>query len=133
MLVRAERALRVVFLVVGAGLLTAVVAFALTSQTRGYAYLGPLCATNDVSPGFDPWTGDPHGRAYDYTPECPTDHPGIVTRVVAEIPDELLGRRAIPLPAGFAIGAVAIIAALLIRDFRRRGPSRANDIDAIPA
>jgi hypothetical protein len=133
MLLLAERALRVVFLVLGAGLLAAVLGFALTSQTPGYTYLGPLCASNDVHPGFDPWTGEPYGRSFDLTPECWTEHPGPQTRVVGDFPDELVGRWAIPLPLGFAIGSVAMVGALLVVDIRRRGPSGDADIEgAIP-
>ena len=77
MLLRLERALRVTFIVVGAGVLTAIIGFALTSQTPGYTYLGGPCMQGVAMPGFDPWTGDRHGRIVE-TSDCLADPPSTV-------------------------------------------------------
>ena len=84
------------------GVVTAIALFGVTSQVEKYGYLGPLCAIRDVAhPGFDLWTGEPHGRVYD----CAPIDGSATTRVTAAVPDELIGRRAVPLPVGFAVGA----------------------------
>ena len=91
---------RSIAVVVLAGLVTAVVLFGVTSWTAEYTYLGPACATNTVAqPGFDPWTGEPRGRIFD----CAPIDGSATTRITGEPPDELIGRRAVPLPVGFAL------------------------------
>jgi hypothetical protein len=84
------------------GVVTATALFVLTSQAPAYGYLGPLCATRTVvHPGFDPWTGEPHGRTY----ECKPLDGSATTLVADKAPDELIARRAVPLPVGFHVGA----------------------------
>ena len=106
-----------------------VAAFMLTSTTPAYLYLGPLCAQDVAPPAFDPWTGRPHGRIYDVA-DCladPTGAPANLERIVNPVPDELQGRRAVPLPAGFAVGSVITIGTMAAMSRRRRveptGPS----------
>ena len=67
---RLDGALKMVLLMVGAGLLVSVTAFAITAGTPGYRYLGPICVDDVARPGFDPWSGQPHGRIVDQH-ECP--------------------------------------------------------------
>jgi hypothetical protein len=92
---------RSIAVVVLSGVVTATVLFVLTSHSPVYGYLGPLCATRTVvHPGFDPWTGEPHGRTY----ECKSFDGSAITLVTDKAPDELIDRRAVPLPVGFVVG-----------------------------
>ena len=65
-------------------------------------------------PGFDPWTGRPHGWAY----SC-TDRDGRVINMTGPFPAELVGRQAIPLPVGFGVGSVAALLLFRLRDRSR--------------
>ena len=97
--------------VVVGGVVTAIALFVLTSATPTYAYLGPLCAIREIAPpGFDPWTGEPHGRIFD----CKPIDGSATTRVTGEPPDELIGRPVVPLPVGFALGAFITLAWLTV-------------------
>ena len=99
------------------GVLAGLGAFALTAQHQQYVYLGPLCRSNEVrAAGFDPWTGQPIGSIYVCEQTHPDDPPTHL--VTGPIPDDLLGRRAIPVQAGFAFGFVATALLLWLR--RRR-------------
>ena len=88
------------------------VLFVATSVTQPYTYLGPLCAQTVSDPGFDPWTGEPHGRIFTgrwAAGGCVTGQAALTT-ITAEPPTDMIGRRAIPVPAGFALGvAIALI------------------------
>ena len=102
----------------------AVAAFVATSSHREWAYLGPVCAKNVTGDGFDVWTGMPHGRSYlcDYTDFGPT---GEVPHFVQEdVPPDMVGRRAVPLPLGFLLGVALTLAGLALR--RRLGPGTAG-------
>jgi hypothetical protein len=111
---------RSIALVALAGVVTATVLFVLTSGTRGYGFLGPLCAANEVAaPGFDPWTGEPHGRIFDCVDRF-GEASSATTRITAEPPIELMDRQAVPLPAGFAIGAVIAVVWLTVRSVTDR-------------
>jgi len=115
-----ERWLRLLVLVVIGGLGLSVGAFWVTSLTPIYTYFGPICATNNVYPGFDPWTGQPHGRSYDFS-DCGLEPDGTIVRhIEREIPPEMQGRLALPLPAGFAAGCLITVGALALHDTRRR-------------
>jgi hypothetical protein len=115
-----ERWLRLLVLVVVGGFGVSVGAFWVTSLTPNYLYLGPICITNDVHPGFDPWTGQPHGRNYDRV-DCDLEaDPAIVQHIEGAIPPEMQGRQALPLPAGFAAGCLITVGALALQDSRRR-------------
>jgi hypothetical protein len=77
-----------------------------------------------AGPGFDPWTGQPHGRiytAYDCL-KVPADPHAVVTTVKVDVPDEFAGRQAIPLPIGFVIGGIITLSGLAL--VRRRGASK---------
>ena len=90
---------RSIAVVVLAGVVTAFVLYGVTSWTPYYAYLGTGVGVRHVSnPGFDPWTGEPHGRIVDYTPID-----GSTTRITQEPEDDMIDRRAVPLPVGFAL------------------------------
>lgn len=98
--------------VVLAGCVTAGALFVVTSWTSIYGYLGPLRAQEVAAPGFDAWTGVPHGRTYDCTPLDGT----ATRRVTTGVPDDLIGRRAVPLPVGFAVGGfIALVRRRLVR------------------
>ena len=92
-------------------------AYALTAQHQQHGYLGPLCRGAEVSgDGFDPWTGDPIGATYvceQLFPDSPPTH-----LVTSPPPDDLVGRRAIPVQVGFAVGFVGTALLLWLR--RRR-------------
>jgi len=113
---------RLVLVLAGAAVLS-VAAFWLTSTTPRYEpSVGP-CTDHFTFPGFDPWTGQPHGFIYDdYGDTCLTD-PNFAwenpTRVAEPVPDEMLGRQAIPLPVGFAIGSVITMGAMVVTRRRR--------------
>jgi hypothetical protein len=113
---------RVVLGVVALGFGFGSAAFGLTSMHERYLYLGPLCATEDSWPGFDPWTGLPYGRRFWF--ECP---PGLGDGspgrwVHLEPPADIAGRRAVPLPLGIALGT-AVSAILVARSRRSSGPA----------
>ena len=75
-------ALRSIAVVVLAGVVMAVVLFVLTSLTEIHASFGPGVGTQVVAmPGFDPWTGEPHGMVYDRTS---MHGPATTTRITAE-------------------------------------------------
>jgi hypothetical protein len=83
------------------GVLTAFVLLVVTASTPRYVYTGPLCQLTTVAdPGFDPWTGEPHGRIFD----CQPLDGSPVARVTSDAPTELIGCRAVPLPLGFGPG-----------------------------
>jgi hypothetical protein len=113
---------RSIAVVILCGVVTAIILFGVTSATPTYAYLGPLCAIREIAPpGFDPWTGVPHGRIFD----CKPIDGSATTRVTGEPPDELIGRPVVPLPLGFALGAFITLVWLTARSIteadRRRG------------
>jgi len=84
------------------GVLAAFALFIVTASTPKYTYTGPLCQLRTVAdPGFDAWTGEAHGRIFD----CQPLDGSPIRRINADPPAELLGRRAVPLPLGFGIGA----------------------------
>jgi hypothetical protein len=99
------------------GLVVGIALFSLTSQVRLlYTYSTPICqqgANLDVDkPGFDPLTGQPHGRTF---------HCAGSGRAMTFSPDpELASRWAIPVPVGFVLGASAAGLVLLIDERRRR-------------
>ena len=101
---RWTRSIAVVVLV---GAVTALGLFGVTSGTTAHGYLG-FCGPT-VDPGFDPWTGEPHGGIF----RC-TRIDGPTTIEPGEVPDELIGRQAVPLPFGFALGVVIALAWLAV-------------------
>jgi hypothetical protein len=119
-----HRVLPRLFLVLAGGVVLSVAAFWLTSTTPGYESIVGPCADHVAFPRFDPWTGQPNGLIYDdYGGTCLTD-PNFAwenpTRVVDPVPDEMLGRQAIPLPVGFVVGSVITIGAMAVMSRRRR-------------
>ena len=104
-------ALRQGALLLAGGLLIGLAAFWLTSQVPVRTYLG-LCQGETLrEDGFDIWTGEPHGRTVVVT-GCPQPD---TTRVVTFDPaDDLVGRRAIPLPLGTLLGALLVYALMRV-------------------
>ena len=87
------------------GVFMGVVLYTATSLTGPYNYLGK-CQPTVAKPGFDPWTGEPYGGIL----ACTHIDGSAMTRRNAAVPDDMVGRRAIPVPAGFALGvAIALI------------------------
>jgi hypothetical protein len=85
------------------GVVMGVVLYTATSS-EPKTYLGK-CQPTVAKPEFDPWTGEPYVGIL----AC-THIDGSVTRRNAAVPDDMVGRRAIPVPAGFALGvAIALI------------------------
>ena len=110
--------------VLAGAVIIGIASFWLTSSTPSYSYLGPICFSGIVrEPGFDPWTGEPHGLTYRCTNDLPVGIPG--TRDVTESPpDDLASRRAIPIPAGMALGVLALGGfAVFVERRERRGRS----------
>jgi len=105
-------------------------AFWLTSFTPTYGHLGPICLTGIVrEPGFDPWTGEPYGTIYRCENPLPIGIQG-VRYVPEDPPDDIASRRAIPIPAGIALG-VLILGGLAVAS-ERRGRSPAVAAGPIP-
>ena len=104
------------------GLVVGVVLFAISSAYPNRGFLGPLCRQNTNEAGFDPWTGLPHGSTYVCRPIGPSDPPAHL--VSDPMPDDLAGRRAIPMPVGFGVGVIAAVFFLALRDRRRSRPVR---------
>jgi hypothetical protein len=105
-------------------------AYALTSITPSYVYLGAVCATNDAHPGFDPWTGEPHGRSFirDCKGNLGEVQAGPIP-IVTDTPAELVGRRAVPLPLGFALWIALTLGWLaLVRLLRANNAQRSNGL-----
>ena len=115
-------------------LIIGIASFWLTSSTPVYSTLGHFCMSGIVrEPGFDPWTGEPYGMTY----QCTNDLPDLVdvgTRDVTESPpDDIAGRRAIPIPAGTAFGMLVLGGlAVLSKRRERRGRSPAVAAGPIP-
>ena len=73
--------------------------------------VGTVCIPHQVG-GFNPWTGEPVAEVWGCTNLAPAPgslpgHPPkwVATySVVSRIPDDVVGRRAIPVPVGFALG-----------------------------
>jgi hypothetical protein len=98
------------------GLAVGIALFSLTSQVRIlYTYSTPVCQQGEGlqvdQPGFDPLTGEPHGRSF----RCIGGPP----MSFSPEPD-LSSRRAIPVPIGFLLGAAAAGLVLLFDIGRRR-------------
>jgi len=126
MTARIQRTVGAVVLALLGGAVISFALFFVTSLTPSYRFLGPICVTEDVHPGFDPWTGKPHGRNYVY--DCPGNEPWERANpipVVGEIPIELVGRRALPLPIGFGFG---LGCALVVVAISRRDPRKPQSI-----
>ena len=109
-------------LVVIAGVGIGFTLFAVTSFHPNIGYLGPGGVVDDVKEGFDLWTGLPHGRSYRYDPES-IAHGASELIQSAPPPADMQGRRAIPLPVGFAIGSGAAAGTLLLISRRRAATS----------
>jgi hypothetical protein len=101
-------------LVATAGAVVAVVLFVLTSQVSIlHTYSTPVCGPGEElrvdQPAFDLVTGMPHGRSV----SCVAA--GSSRQILTLAPEaDLAGRRAIPLPIGFIIGAVAASVSMLV-------------------
>ena len=114
---RTRRWTRSISVVVLAGMVTAIALFVLTSVTEIHASFGSGVGKQVVAmPGFDPWTGEPHGRIFD----CKPIDGSATTRITEEPPDDLIARRAVPLPVGFALGVVIALAWLTARSIADR-------------
>jgi hypothetical protein len=114
---------------VGAILVAAALAagllFLMTSWHELYTISGPVCQDRTlVAPGFDPWTGMPHGVRVTCPQLDPTTHEGT-------LPPDLVGRQAIPVPVGGAVGAGIAVLVLAVTQRRRREPeARRSDPEA---
>lgn len=98
-------------------------AFAITSFHPQYRYLGPLCTAEDQWPGFDMWTGLPHGRSYIARCDPPLAGAPTPYRYVGPVPDEMAGRRAIPLPVGIPTGWLLATLGVIWSERRQRSSS----------
>ena len=94
-----KRAVKTIGVVVLGGVVAAIVLFGVTGYAPIRSYLG-MCQPT-VVPGFDPWTGEPHGGIW----RCPRFDGSAATTAPGEVPDELIDRPVVPLPVGFALGA----------------------------
>jgi hypothetical protein len=102
------------------GLVVGCSAFLLTAQAA-QPLMAPECRPV-VEAGFDPISGLPHGA----TIEC-AQLTGLGGQVpvaqVIPMTDDLASRRAIPVPLGFAIGAVLALGSLAMYHARRPSES----------
>lgn len=93
------------------GLVIGVGTFWLTSMQPQFFYT--RSCHPGVAQGFDPWRGSPHGATLLCEPSnligAPLAEPSIALSTMSTIeeptPDDLVGRRAIPVPLGFLVGA----------------------------
>lgn len=106
------------------GTLIGVAAFSLASgPVPLYVYGGPLGARHIANPGFDPWTGVPHGRIFEIQAMnsegrfVAMDPPQIIE---GSVPDALLARRVVPIPVWIVLGSIVATPALLLIDRHRR-------------
>jgi len=93
--------------------------FALTSDhaPRG-AHSNPICHDLQTEEAhFDLWTGRPVGLVLTCSHPVGSEAPWDLR---APVPEDMVGRRAIPFPAGFLIGALLAGASLLLIDRRGR-------------
>jgi hypothetical protein len=97
------------------GVFVAAVLYFATSVTAPHTYLGSPCWSEWVYPGFDAWTGEPHGLSFT-TSDCGATEPRMVN---IALPDDMVGRTAVPLPVGFVIGTAAGLLLVGIRSRRR--------------
>ncbi len=97
------------------GVLLAFGIFLATSRTPAYRFHPPLCASLISPAGFDIWTGQPQGRVM-LGNDC---SPGAARKLIIDTPPEIVGRRAIPLPLGFPVGAAVALGALVLVRRRR--------------
>lgn len=90
----------------------------------------PMCTTTLDGPGFDPWTGFPHGWKYTCDPVQAGIRGAQPSSGEGPIPAVLANRWAVPLPLGFLLGFVPTFVNLRRRDPWRStsGSPRARDI-----
>lgn len=116
--------------VLAGALIIGIASFLLTSSTPSYSYLGSICMTGIVrEPGFDPWTGEPHGLTFRCTNDLGIGDVG-THDVTENPPDDIANRRAIPIPAGMALG-VLVLGGLAVFS-ERRGRSAGAAAGPIP-
>lgn len=84
------------------GIVLGTLLFLLSAHYPNRMYLGPICRRNTTEAGFDAWTGLPHTSTYVCEPAFDGDPPAHL--VADPMPDDLVNRRAIPLPVGFVVG-----------------------------
>ena len=118
--------------ILGMGVIVALAAFAATSARAadapadfdfqnaagrpGGIHLSPYVMDVEGS-GFDLWTGEPHGWWYRENPHGMGEN-----TERGPVPADIAGRRAIPFPLGFALGALVGLA--LVTVSRRREDGR---------
>lgn len=108
-----------IILIALGGAIASVTSFGVTSTHGVIATLGgPTVDVEDA--GFDLWTGEPHGRSYRIDPQF--DPAAMSGRIQEPVPEDIVGRRAIPLPISFVIGSLGtgVIATSASR-WNRRG------------
>ena len=113
------RWLRRITLVVMGGLVIAVAAYSLTSQPSSEKFLGGPDMTILAYPSWDPWAGSSHGYVIEGTV---VDGKGGATRVI----NESMPRLVIPLPVGFALGALVTIGVRGVRSRKNRSTLEAT-------
>jgi hypothetical protein len=106
------------------GAFVGVLLFWLTSMEPSQRTLG-LCYPT-IEAGFDPWTGLPHGATIYCSQVAVQATPSAVPSIFLPgstrqdpIPPELANRRAIPVPAGFVVGALVVLVPSAIGRARR--------------
>ena len=109
-----DRWLQPITLVVVGGLLISIAAFSVTSYENVPKLIGPLGEFR-AYPGFDPWTGLPHGWVIDVGDPTTGE-----IKTIEPMPPDMVGRRAAPLPVGFAVGALVTIGVLAVRSRKAR-------------
>ncbi len=115
---------RRIVLVLVIGLVVGIGAFALTSTHQEEWLGGPPYCTSLAPPGFDLWTGVPHGRVVDCRPG-PLSPLRVEVVDTWPVPMDMLNRTVIPVPVGFLIGSLATAGVLALNDRRRRPDSAA--------
>jgi hypothetical protein len=122
---------RQMVVIAGVGVVVALATFAVTSARAadapadfdfqnatgrpGGIHLSPYAVDVEAS-GFDLWTGEPHGWWYRENP-----HGLGESTERGPVPADIAGRRAIPLPLGFALGALVGLALVAVSRGREDG------------
>jgi len=105
-----------------AGLVGLIVGFGayLPTATASQMLHTPECIFRQEA-GFDLWTGLPHGATLECSEVRPDGSHPIVTQDYP-IPADLAARRAIPVPLGFAAGALVVLVASTLGGVWREAP-----------
>jgi hypothetical protein len=116
---------RTLAITVNCAVIFALAAYAFTSTAASSCnVLGGIGIEVVSCPGFDAWTGEPHGLTVKYN-AVPGLHEAVPPKT-DDVPADMRDMRAIPLPVGFTIGLFLTIGVLQAARLRRTAPIQAT-------